>query len=129
MIGLDLSLPRQHFMRFRARGAEWLAQRFPQLRLADFGHLGDGGMHFNMVWPVDAGEWTAEQELTLRDGLYALVAELGGSISAEHGVGPQLQAAYRAHWMRVEPGVLDWARRVQMLWDPHARMGKVDWGG
>ena len=129
VIGLDLSLPRQHFMRFRARGAEWLAQRFPQLRLADFGHLGDGGMHFNMVWPADAGEWTAEQELALRDGLYALVAELGGSISAEHGVGPQLQAAYRAHWMRVEPGVLDWARRVQMLWDPHGRMGKVDWGG
>ena len=129
VIGLDLSLPRRHFMAFRERGAAWLAQRFPQLRLADFGHLGDGGMHFNMVWPASAGAWTGEQELTLREGLYALVAELGGSISAEHGVGPQLQAAYRAHWARVEPGVLAWAMAVQKLWDPHARMGKVDWGG
>ncbi|RZI61185.1 MAG: FAD-binding oxidoreductase [Rubrivivax sp.] len=129
VIGLDLSLPRRHFMAFRARGAAWLAERFPQVRLADFGHLGDGGMHFNMVWPATAGALSAEQELSLREGLYALVAELGGSISAEHGVGPQLQAAYRAHWERVEPAMLDWARRVQALWDPHTRLGKVSWGG
>nr|WP_297523808.1 FAD-binding oxidoreductase [uncultured Roseateles sp.] len=129
VIGLDLSLPRKHFMAFRERGAVWLAGRFPQVRLADFGHLGDGGMHFNMVWPATAGALTPEQELTLREGLYALVAELGGSISAEHGVGPQLQAAYRAHWERVEPAMLDWARRVQTLWDPHTRLGKVSWGG
>lgn len=129
VIGLDLSLPRRHFMAFRERGAAFLAEHFPQVRLADFGHLGDGGMHFNMVWPVEAGPLTAAQELTLREGLYALVAELGGSISAEHGVGPQLQAAYRAHWARVEPGILDWAGRVQKLWDAHARMGKVSWAG
>ena len=129
VIGLDLSLPRKHFMAFRERGAVWLAGRFPQVRLADFGHLGDGGMHFNMVWPATAGALTPEQELTLREGLYALVAELGGSISAEHGVGPQLQAAYRAHWERVEPAMLDWARRVQTLWDPHTRLGTVSWGG
>ncbi|OWQ85347.1 hypothetical protein CDN99_22445 [Roseateles aquatilis] len=128
VIGLDLSLPRRHFMAFRERGAAWLATHFPQVELADFGHLGDGGMHFNMVWPLSAGALSAGQELTLREGLYALVAELGGSISAEHGVGPQLQAAYRAHWGRVEPGVLDWARRVQLVWDPHGRMGQVDWG-
>ena len=129
VIGLDLSLPRRHFMPFRERGAAWLAERFPQVRLADFGHLGDGGMHFNMVWPASAGTLAPEQELTLREGLYSLVAELGGSISAEHGVGPQLQEAYRAHWERVEPAMLDWARRVQMLWDPHTRLGKVKWGG
>lgn len=129
VIGLDLSLPRRHFMVFRERGAAWLAERFPQVRLADFGHLGDGGMHFNMVWPKAAGALGAEQELTLREGLYALVAELGGSISAEHGVGPQLQAAYRTHWERVEPGLLTWAGVVQRIWDPHRRMGKVDWGG
>ena len=69
-------------------GAAWLAVRFPELRLADFGHLGDGGMHFNMVWPSKAGSWGAEQELTLREGLYALVAELGGSISAEVNPAP-----------------------------------------
>ncbi|WP_431260336.1 FAD-binding oxidoreductase [Roseateles chitinivorans] len=129
VIGLDLSLPRRHFMAFRERGAAWLAERFPQVRLADFGHLGDGGMHFNMVWPASAGLLAPEQELTLREGLYALVAALGGSISAEHGVGPQLQAAYRAHWEKVEPAMLDWARRVQTLWDPHTRLGKVNWGG
>ncbi|UXH77974.1 FAD-binding oxidoreductase [Roseateles amylovorans] len=127
VIGLDLSLPRRHFMSFRERGQAWLAH-FPQLRLADFGHLGDGGLHFNMVWPASAGALEPAQELTLRQGLYALVAELGGSISAEHGVGPQLQAAYRAHWAQVAPGVLDWSGRVQSVFDPNRRLGNTEWG-
>ncbi len=128
VIGLDLSLPRRHFMRFRERGLAWLAAHFPELKLADFGHLGDGGMHFNMVWPSSAGPLDPAQELTLRQGLYALVAELGGSISAERGVGPQLQAAYRAHWAVVAPAVLDWSGRLQTVFDPHKRLGITDWG-
>lgn len=127
VIGLDLSLPRRHFMAFRERGRAWLAAHHPQLRLADFGHLGDGGMHFNMVWPSDAGPLEAAQEQAVREGLYRLTAELGGSISAEHGVGPQLQAAYRAHWARVAPGVLAVSGRVQGLFDPGRRLGQTDW--
>jgi FAD/FMN-containing dehydrogenase len=128
VIGLDLSLPRRAFMVFREEGAAWLALNHPQLRLADFGHLGDGGMHFNMVWPKEAGPLDPAQELALREGLYRLVAAHGGSISAEHGVGPQLQEAYRAHWRQVSPAVLDWAGRVQMLFDPHTRLGGTQWG-
>lgn len=128
VIGLDLSLPRRAFMLFREEGGQWLAQHFPQARLADFGHLGDGGMHFNMVWPREAGPLDPGQELTLRRGLYELVARHGGSISAEHGVGPQLQAAYRAHWQQVQPALLDWSGRVQQLFDPQGRMGKTQWG-
>lgn len=129
VIGLDLSLPRKAFMAFRAEGLAWLAGHFPQLRLADFGHLGDGGMHFNMVWPTSAGPLDPAQELALREGLYGLVAAHGGSISAEHGVGPQLQTAYKAHWAKVSPGVLDWSGRVQALFDPARRIGTTDWGG
>jgi FAD/FMN-containing dehydrogenase len=128
VIGLDLSLPRRVFMAFREQGRDWLAQHFPQARLADFGHLGDGGMHFNMVWPREAGALTPEQELALRRGLYELVARHGGSISAEHGVGPQLQQAYRAHWLAVQPALLAWSGRVQQLFDPQGQMGKTHWG-
>lgn len=129
VIGLDLSLPRRSFMVFREEGSAWLALHHPQMRLADFGHLGDGGMHFNMVWPTEAGPLPPEQELALRDGLYRLVAAHGGSISAEHGVGPQLQQAYGAHWRQVSPATLEWANRVQMLFDPHRRLGTTHWGG
>lgn len=129
VIGLDLSLPRRAFMVFREEGASWLALHHPQMRLADFGHLGDGGMHFNMVWPSEAGPLAPAQELALREGLYRLVAAHGGSISAEHGVGPQLQQAYAAHWRQVSPSTLEWAKRVQVLFDPHGRLGSTQWGG
>ena len=55
--------------------------------LCEFGHLGDGGLHLNVVrfaGPLAEGELQA-----LRVGVFGLVAELGGSASAEHGVGPR----------------------------------------
>ncbi|MCH7345938.1 FAD-binding oxidoreductase [Pelomonas sp. CA6] len=128
VIGLDLSLPRRHFMALRERGRAWLAAHWPQARLADFGHLGDGGLHFNVLWPREAGPLAPGQDLALRQAVYAMVAELGGSISAEHGVGPQLAQAYRAHWQGLNPALLAWSGRLQSLFDPERQMGLAEWG-
>ncbi|MDT8999607.1 FAD-binding oxidoreductase [Paucibacter sp. APW11] len=122
VVGFDVSLPRRHFMAFREAGRAWLAEHFAPAELADFGHLGDGGMHFNLVWPKDA---PLLDEAALRAGVYALVQRFEGSFSAEHGIGPQLQQSY---WDLSAPELLDWSGRVQRLFDPAACLGLTVWG-
>lgn len=121
VVGFDLSFPRRQFMAFREAGRAWLATQFPAARLADFGHLGDGGLHFNLVWPREL----PLDEAALRDGLYALVRAYGGSISAEHGVGPQLQQAY---WQHSDPAVLALCGGLQRSLDPQALLAHTQWG-
>lgn len=121
VVGFDLSFPRCQFMAFREAGRAWLATHFPAARLADFGHLGDGGLHFNLVWPRDL----PLDEPALREGLYALVRAHGGSISAEHGVGPQIQQAY---WQHTDPSAQRISGRLQAVLDPGAMLAHTRWG-
>jgi FAD/FMN-containing dehydrogenase len=125
VIGFDISLPRKHFMRFRAEGAAWLAEHFPQARVADFGHLGDGGLHFNMVWPHDAPALDAAAMERLRAGVNEIVVRLGGSFSAEHGVGPQIQQAY---WQLSDAGSLALSGRIEHAMNPDGVLGLTRFG-
>lgn len=125
VIGFDISLPRRHFMRFRAEGAAWLAEHFPQARVADFGHLGDGGLHFNLAWPHEAPALDAAAMARLRAGIYAIVVALDGSFSAEHGVGPQIQQAY---WQLSDPVCLALAGRIEALLNPRQDLGLTIFG-
>jgi FAD/FMN-containing dehydrogenase len=84
----DVSVPLSRMDEFLRRGDTLLAALRPDLQLVAFGHVGDGNLHYNVVLPRDLpeDEWLAEGErITL--ALYDLVSELGGSFSAEHGVG------------------------------------------
>ena len=121
VLGFDLSFPRRQFMAFREAGRAWLATHFPAARLADFGHLGDGGLHFNLVWPREL----PLDEATLREGVYALARAHGGSISAEHGVGPQLQQAY---WQHSDPAALALSGELQRSLDPGGLLAHTQWG-
>ncbi|MGM9516100.1 FAD-binding oxidoreductase [Roseateles sp. DB2] len=121
VIGFDLSFPRRQFMAFREAGKSWLATHFPAARLADFGHLGDGGLHFNLVWPREL----PLDEAGLRDGIYGLVRAHGGSISAEHGVGPQLQQAY---WRHTDAAVQRIGGQLQSALDPQGLLAHTRWG-
>jgi FAD/FMN-containing dehydrogenase len=125
VIGFDISLPRRHFMQFRAEAAAWLAGEFPQALVADFGHLGDGGLHFNPVWPHGAPALSADDMARLRAGIYAIVARLGGSFSAEHGVGPQIQATY---WQFSAPEGQVLSGEIERLFDPAAILGLTHFG-
>lgn len=125
VIGFDISLPRRHFMCFRAEAAAWLAQDFPAARVADFGHLGDGGLHFNLVWPKSEAALPNEELERLRAGVYAVVASLGGSFSAEHGVGPSLLQHYRE---RTDPAVLQLAGAIQAVLNPQSALGLTNFG-
>jgi FAD/FMN-containing dehydrogenase len=66
-----------------------LAQDIAGVRLVNFGHLGDGNLHYNVQCPVgtDAAAFLANQEHHINSLVYEAVMKFGGSISAEHGVG------------------------------------------
>ncbi len=85
----DISLPASLIGEFVAATDAALATAFPGIRLVDFGHLGDGNLHYNVQCPEggDAGEFLARHEHAVNAIVYDAVAARGGSFSAEHGVG------------------------------------------
>ncbi len=96
VVGLDLSFRRSEVMRFRERVNGWLRAEFPHVGICDFGHIGDGGLHFNLVVPRNR-DGGVDMELVAR--LRALVTEAAveehdGSFSAEHGLGRRNQHFY-----------------------------------
>ena len=66
-----------------------LLRAFPGVRLIDFGHLGDGNLHYNVQAPegVDPAAFLEDWEDRVNTLVYDSVAQFGGSISAEHGIG------------------------------------------
>ena len=66
-----------------------LERAAPGMRLVNFGHLGDGNLHYNVQAPVGvaAADFLREREREINTIVYDAVAAHGGSISAEHGVG------------------------------------------
>jgi FAD/FMN-containing dehydrogenase len=66
-----------------------LARAFPGVRLVDFGHLGDGNLHYNVQSPlgVSAADFLRDCEAAVNAVVYDAVVACGGSISAEHGIG------------------------------------------
>lgn len=80
----DVALPVARVPEFLARWRPLAGRALPGARALVFGHVGDGNLHLNVLPGADtsAAALAAYDELT-----YALVEELGGSISAEHGIG------------------------------------------
>jgi len=110
---LDVTLPLAQLAAFEAQVRQVVAQVDPTARLVLFGHVGDGNMHVNVVGP-------APEDDRVDDAVLRLVAGLGGSISAEHGIGrakvpwlglarsPAERAAMRALKSALDPaGVLN----------------------
>ena len=61
---------------------------FPGVRLVDFGHLGDGNLHYNVQGPrARRRRFLRRSSTTINALVYDAVAARGGSISAEHGIG------------------------------------------
>ena len=97
----------------------------PGIRAVPFGHLGDGNIHFNLEQPEG---WEPSgflaRDHAIMDTVNAVVQRLGGSFSAEHGVGllkPYMMPAWRGG------AELDTMRRIKAALDPDGLMnpGKV----
>ena len=97
----------------------------PGARVVAFGHLGDGNIHFNVSQPVGAdGQAFLDHSDAINEIVYGIAARLGGSYSAEHGVG-QLKRGLLARWK--DPASLAVMRQIKAALDPNGVMnpGKV----
>ena len=85
----DIALPASAIVAFVASTDAALQRAFPGIRLVDFGHLGDGNLHYNVQCPEgeDAAHFLRVHEKRINEVVYDAVSACGGSISAEHGVG------------------------------------------
>lgn len=85
----DVSVPVDLMPAFIAENPRRLDSVFPGARALSFGHLGDGNVHHHVQPPigVDGAAWIAEHGAAVSRLVYSHVLELGGSISAEHGIG------------------------------------------
>lgn len=95
LLALDLSVPRRDLPAFRDAVAAEVAARAPFIRMCDYGHWGDGGIHVNLVWHGEEAPADPTWRRDLQAAIYDLtVRRFSGSYSAEHGVGPHNQADY-----------------------------------
>jgi FAD/FMN-containing dehydrogenase len=85
----DISVPISRIPAFVEYADALLVREIPGVRLVNFGHLGDGNLHYNVQAPVDGDPkvFLREQEAHVNHLVYEAVAQFGGSFSAEHGIG------------------------------------------
>ena len=86
IMAFDVSLPIGEMQDYVAEVQARLEARWPQVRLAVFGHLGDGNLHLNIYTPGVFDKSTVVHE-AIEPFVYEWIAERRGSISAEHGCG------------------------------------------
>ena len=111
-----------------ARMPEFLAQAtaavdavLAGVRINAFGHLGDGNIHFNLLAPPHV---LLENEERLTAAVFDVTESLGGSFSAEHGIGQRWRNELAR---RKPPAALDLMHRIKAALDPHGVLnpGKV----
>ena len=114
----DIALPVSRIPDFVERCDAMLGARFPGSRLVDFGHLGDGNLHYNVQAPegIAPADFLREHEAAVNALVYDQVVAHGGSISAEHGIG-QLKRDELAQ--RKSPVALQLMRQIKQALDPH----------
>lgn len=97
LVGFDLAFRRSDLFAFRDAAVAMLAMEFPEFVVCDFGHIGDGGVHFNLVCLRAAAPDEARSR-ALRERVYELaVGQFGGSFSGEHGLGRVNLPFYQAY--------------------------------
>jgi FAD/FMN-containing dehydrogenase len=113
----DIALPVSRIPEFCAETDALLAREIPGVRLVNFGHLGDGNLHYNVQTPEggDMRAFLEEQEERVNTLVYDQVKRFGGSISAEHGIGA-LKADKLPHYK--SPVALELMRSVKRALDP-----------
>lgn len=112
----DVSVPISLIPQFVQQANEAIAGRFPEMTTIVFGHLGDGNVHYNVC---RAAGQSVDELVALTSEVYGIVhgiaAEMGGSISAEHGIGQHKVKELPQYKSAVE---LDLMARIKKALDP-----------
>ncbi|AVZ78699.1 hydroxyacid dehydrogenase [Zoogloeaceae bacteirum Par-f-2] len=121
----DISLPVGRIPSFLAQADRALQAAWPGVRIVVFGHLGDGNLHYNLSYPaLEENNVLIARSREVTRIVHDLVAALGGSISAEHGIGQLKRDELRRYKSDVE---LDLMRTIKAAIDPKGLMnpGKI----
>jgi FAD/FMN-containing dehydrogenase len=121
----DISVPVAAVPDFIAEANAAVIKLIPGARPVPFGHLGDGNIHYNVSQPVgaDTADFMAQWH-EVNAVVFAIVLRMGGSISAEHGIG----VLKRDELPDVKDKVaIELMRGLKAMLDPHGIMnpGKV----
>jgi len=114
----DISIPVSQIAKFVQETDALLEREVPGVRLVDFGHLGDGNLHYNVQAPEgsDGKDFVRAFEDKINTLVFDQVKRFNGSISAEHGVGAQ-KVNKLPHYK--DPTALAMMRAVKQALDPH----------
>ena len=113
----DVALPISNLARFVEQADAALLRAFPSIRLVNFGHLGDGNLHYNVQAPDGeaADAFMAAHEHAVNTLVFDAVGAHGGSFSAEHGIGALKRDELA---LRKSPVALELMRAVKQALDP-----------
>jgi FAD/FMN-containing dehydrogenase len=113
----DIAVPVARVPEFVARANQLVELMIPGARPVPFGHLGDGNIHYNVSQPpgMDRAVFLANWE-ALNAAVHEIVLDLGGSISAEHGIG-RLKRDLLPH--AKEALEIELMRKIKEAFDPN----------
>ncbi len=84
----DIALPISSLATFVKEADQLVQNGFPEFPIINFGHIGDGNLHYNVLVPLNISAALYKETTTaLNKKIHDLVTQFNGSISAEHGVG------------------------------------------
>jgi len=136
-VKLDIALPLSKLVEFIEVMGRELTAAFPGVRLHNFGHFGDGNLHYNVGAPQYLAahqpperrrsiylDYVERNESRIRQMVHDRVVMMNGSISAEHGLG-QLRKAEAARFK--SPVELNLMKSIKQALDPNGILnpGKV----
>lgn len=120
-INTDTAVPVSAVPEFLRVAEREMQARWPEGRMAAIGHAGDGNIHVSLHAPAgmtDRAAWVARAG-EMESMVNAIAVSLGGSFSAEHGIGQSKRHAMSAH---KSPVAMDLMRSVKAALDPAGRM-------
>ena len=121
----DISVPVSGVADFLIEATADIRRLIPGARPCAFGHVGDGNIHFNFSRPLDMTDDDFKaMEPEIHKTVYDRTVAMGGSISAEHGIGRLRRGELETY---KSPVALDVMRAIKATLDPNGIMnpGKV----
>lgn len=120
----DITIPLSSLDSFIQETDSLMRAQYSGVRIINFGHLGDGNLHYNIAPPsgVDPKAFNEANEKPIHELVYAQVERCNGSISAEHGVGQLKLDGLRAHKGEVAHELMKTLKRAldpQNILNPH----------